>query len=63
MKVYDLLGREVATFVDGMKETGNYSVAFDRSKLFSSCVYFLRMNVQPQEGAAIVQVKKMLLTK
>ncbi|MBN1397877.1 MAG: hypothetical protein JXA06_07585 [Bacteroidetes bacterium] len=45
-----------------MKETGRYSVNFDGSRL-SSGVYFIRMNIQPQEGAAIVQVKKMLMTK
>ncbi len=62
IKVYDMLGRKVATLVDEMKETGRYSVNFDGSRL-SSGVYFIRMNIQPQEGAAIVQVKKMLLTK
>ncbi len=62
IKVYDLLGREVANLVDGMKETGYYSVTFDGSKL-SSGIYFIRMTIQPQEGAAVVQVRKMVLTK
>jgi parallel beta-helix repeat protein len=62
LKVYDILGREVATLVDGTKETGYYSVTFDGSRL-SSGVYFTRMIVQPQEGMPIVQVKKMLLMK
>jgi hypothetical protein len=62
LKVYDMLGREVATLVDGMKETGNYSVTFDGSSL-SSGIYFTRMIVQPQEGKPIIQVKKMLLMK
>jgi len=68
--VYDLLGREVATLVDGMKEPGHYSITFDGSRL-SSGIYFLRMNIQPQKGLPaiqtagkpIVQVKKMLLMK
>lgn len=39
LKVYDLLGCEIFTLVDGMKSPGNYSVSFDGSKL-SSGVYF-----------------------
>jgi Zn-dependent metalloprotease len=62
LKVYDILGRDVATLVDGMKETGYYSVTFDGSRL-SSGIYFARMIMQPQEGTPIVQVKKMLLMK
>jgi len=62
LKVYDMLGRQVAVLVDGLKNSGYYSATFDGSKL-SSGIYFLRMNIQPQEGSAIVQVKKMLLMK
>jgi parallel beta-helix repeat protein len=62
LRVYDMLGREVATLVDGMKEPGYYSVTFDGSR-FSSGIYLTRMIVQPQEGMPIVQVKKMLLMK
>ncbi|MDE3059339.1 MAG: T9SS type A sorting domain-containing protein, partial [Bacteroidota bacterium] len=42
LKVYDLLGREVATLVNEVKKAGSYTVTFDGSKLASG-VYFYRM--------------------
>ncbi len=42
LKVYDILGREVATLVDGVKEVGSYSVTFDGEKLASG-VYISRL--------------------
>jgi hypothetical protein len=62
LKVFDILGREIATLVDGMKEAGNYTISFDGSHL-SSGVYFARMTAQ--EGNAIQYTKgiKLLLSK
>jgi hypothetical protein len=63
LKVYDMLGREVSTLVDGMKEAGYYSASFNGSK-FASGVYFTRFVVTPLDGnKPFVQVKKMLLMK
>ena len=42
IKVYDILGREVATLVNEEKPVGNYKVKFDGSGL-SSGIYFYRM--------------------
>jgi spore germination protein YaaH len=39
LKVYDILGNEVATLVNEEKPTGNYEVEFDGSKI-SSGIYF-----------------------
>jgi parallel beta-helix repeat protein len=63
LKVYDLLGREVARLVDGVKEAGYYTATFDGSRLASG-IYFTRFVVQPEnETRPFVQVKKMLLMK
>ncbi|MBI4428370.1 MAG: 5'-nucleotidase C-terminal domain-containing protein [Ignavibacteriales bacterium] len=57
LKVYDLLGREIATLVDGIQDIGSRSVRFDASKLAAG-VYFYRLN-----AGSIVQTKRMLLLK
>jgi cyclomaltodextrinase / maltogenic alpha-amylase / neopullulanase len=55
--VYDLLGREVATLVDELKEPGGYTVGFDASRLASG-MYLARVEAG---GRAIV--RKMLLMR
>jgi hypothetical protein len=57
LKVFDLLGREVATLVDEKKDAGSYEVTFDGKNL-SSGVYFYRL-----QAGEFVQTKKLLLQK
>ena len=57
LKVYDVLGREVATLVNGEKPAGSYKVNFDTSKLASG-VYFYRLT-----AGDFTQTKKMILLK
>jgi hypothetical protein len=57
IKVYDVLGREVATLVNENKSTGNYKVEFNAVKLVSG-VYFYRIDTDN-----FVQTKKMILMK
>lgn len=57
LKVYDALGREVATVVNEIKETGYYSAVFDASGL-SSGMYFYTVRV-----GNFVQTKKMTILK
>ncbi len=55
--VYDVLGKEVVTLVNGMKQAGNYQADFDGTNLASG-VYFYRI-----EAGDFVDVKKMVLLK
>jgi len=57
LRLYDAIGREVATLVDEYKEAGSYDIQFNASKL-SSGVYFYR--IQAGEN---VDLKKMILMK
>ncbi len=57
LKVYDVLGKEVATLVDGIKSAGNYKATFDASKL-SSGVYLYIL-----KAGKFTQTNKMLLMK
>lgn len=57
IKVYDVLGNEVASIVDEYKNAGSYEIDFDAGKL-SSGVYLYKL----QSGNS-VQVRKMILAK
>jgi hypothetical protein len=45
LKVYDLLGREVASLVDGDMEAGNHHVQFD-ARSMASGIYFYRIEAE-----------------
>jgi hypothetical protein len=57
LKVYDALGKEVATLLDGFKTAQSYRVDFDASSLASG-VYFYTLNT-----GNFSQTKKMVLMK
>jgi hypothetical protein len=57
LRVYDLLGREVALLKDGFVEAGTHRVTFDGSGLASG-IYFARL-----EAWKCVQTKKLMLLK
>ena len=57
LKVYDILGNEVATLVDEFREAGKYEMNFDASRLASG-VYIYKL-----QAGDFVSSKKMLLLK
>jgi hypothetical protein len=57
LKVYDIIGREIKTLVNEMKQAGNYTVEFNGSSLASG-VYFYRI-----QSGDFISVKRMVLVK
>jgi hypothetical protein len=57
LKVYDMLGSEVATLVNEVKPAGNYEVNFEGGELTSG-IYFYRLQV-----GDFVETKKMVFMK
>ncbi len=65
LKVYDMLGQEVATLVNGARDAGYKSVQFSATNLPSG-IYTYRLTARPTDGGqagTYVEVKKMLLLK
>jgi hypothetical protein len=60
LKVFDLIGKEIATLVDGEQTKGTYTVQFDASKYtnLTSGIYFYKIETNKYS-----EVKKMILTK
>jgi hypothetical protein len=57
LRIYDVLGRELETIVNGIETPGNKKVKFDASR-FSSGVYYYRL-----EAGSFVETKKFVLLK
>lgn len=59
LKVYDLLGREITTLVNELKQVGEYEIEFDVTKYnLSSGVYFYQLR-----SGEFVSAKKFVLAK
>jgi len=57
LKIYDILGREIATLINEEKPIGSYEVEFDATGLTSG-IYFYRI-----QTPNFTQTKKMILLK
>ena len=65
LKIYDMLGREIATLVNEEKPIGSYEVEFDAIGLTSG-IYFYRLRAGDPEsssGQSFVETKKMILLR
>ena len=62
LQVFDVLGRVVATLVNGQQNAGAYKVNFNASA-YSSGVYFYRIVAQGGDGVRFIQVRKLMLVK
>jgi len=62
MKVYDILGREVATLVDDEVKAGYHIATFDGSK-HASGIYFVRMTAQGSDAKPYFKTMKIVLMK
>ena len=57
LKVYDIIGNEIVTLAEGIKNAGSYETVFNASKLASG-IYFYKLI-----AGDIVQTKKMILIR
>jgi photosystem II stability/assembly factor-like uncharacterized protein len=62
LKIYNILGKEVATLVNEYQKTGKHSITFDTQQLsegnFTSGIYFYRM-----QAGEVIETKKLVLLK
>lgn len=57
LRIYDVLGKEVAVLVNQKQSAGNYEVKFDGTKLASG-VYFYKL-----QAGDFISIKKLILMK
>ncbi len=62
LKVFDILGQEVMSLINGNLVAGSHEVTFNASGL-NSGVYFYRLEATGVNGNNFTNVKKMILTK
>ena len=62
VRVFDVLGREVATLLNGSLEAGSHEVQFN-AKNITSGVYFYKIEANGVDGSRFADIKKMMFIK
>jgi hypothetical protein len=62
LKIYNILGQEVATLINESMNSGNQYVKFNAANL-SSGVYIYRLDVKGSDGSSFTSSKKMMFLK
>lgn len=62
LRIFNILGQEVMTLIDGNLASGGQEINFDASSL-NSGVYFYRLDAAGIDGSSFTAVKKMILSK
>ncbi|MCX6121649.1 MAG: choice-of-anchor D domain-containing protein [Ignavibacteriales bacterium] len=64
VKIYSILGQEIATLINGEQSAGHYQTIWNASNMASG-MYLLRISAQPIDGdkTSFMQVRKMSLMK
>ncbi|MFN3871890.1 MAG: M14 family zinc carboxypeptidase [Ignavibacterium sp.] len=68
LKIYDILGNEIATLVDEFREAGSYEIEFNVTQTINLCsgVYFYQLRLTEQSSSSVkvfVETKKMILMR
>ena len=65
LKIFDVLGNEVAILVDEYKPAGKYEIEFNANKLSSGVYYYQLKAGDPSSGSgqSFIQTRKMILLK
>jgi hypothetical protein len=62
LKIFDILGQEVTTLINGNLLAGSHFAVFNASSLTSG-VYLYKLEAKGADGSSFTSVKKMILTK
>jgi hypothetical protein len=62
LKVFNILGQEVANLINKTMTAGDHSITFDASR-FNSGVYLYSIAAAGADGRSFTSVKKMILSK
>ncbi|TAK58314.1 MAG: T9SS type A sorting domain-containing protein, partial [Bacteroidetes bacterium] len=63
LKIYNMLGKEIATLVDGIQAAGFKSVTWDAGNVPSGVYYYELRAGSPEGGRSYIAVKKLLLMR